>query len=77
MFNCARSGGGDYPPSVFFVDSEKRAPPNFAELFIEHFDTLPENFDLLTSQVTPPGHIKRPDFMFHFSKFESLSKTHQ
>ena len=53
----ARPGGG-YPPLRFFVDSEKRrraAQPNFAQLFIEHFDTFTENFALLTSKVTPPG----------------------
>ena len=42
-----------------------------------HLDTLPENFDLLTSKAMPPGHIKWPDLKLRFSKFESLSKTHQ
>ena len=31
----------------------------------------------MTPKVTPPGHIKWPDLKLHFSKFESLSKTHQ
>ena len=44
------SMGGYSPPLRFFVDSEK--------LSIEHFDTFPENFDLLAPKVTPPGHIK-------------------
>ena len=44
---------------------------------MEHFDTWPENFHLLTLKGTPPGRIKRPDLKLCFSKFESLSKTHQ
>ena len=42
-----------------------------------HFETLPENVDLLTSKVMPPDHIKWPYLKLLFSKFESLSKAHQ
>ena len=86
-----RTAGHGYPPRTahgrgrlsapppllgFSWITEKRrrvAPLNFAYLFTQHFDTFPDNFDLITSKITPPG----PDLKLRFSKFETLSKTHQ
>ena len=65
IVNWRKAGGGSgYPPSLsFFLRIVKKktvplAPPIFAYLFMEHFDTFPESFDLLTSKVTPPDRIK-------------------
>ena len=67
------------PPLRFFADSEKTTARGAAKFAIAVQPTswhISKKDDPMSPKVTPPGHNKWPDLKLHFSKFESLSKTH-
>ena len=39
-----------------------------------HFETLPENVDLLTSKVMPPDHIRRPYLKLLFQSLRACQR---